>query len=250
MIAAVTTPERRQQFLEVCRGRPVFGCLLPVNLQLFGKRGCFFAGPAAALDLSGGSAMAAGRSDPEELAAFLGVSGLHRLLTDGPAPAGWQVGQTFHLFCLESGTQLPLPPLPDGLTLNAQPRVGPVADLLMGQDPARRDDLYAELCVRRNHGMGRVWTLERPKAPGLPVCTVSAAALYGGQAYMACGATREELRGQGLGGHLIVRMANALAAEGYRVTFLCREKRVHFYSRLGFAQTDALNEYTDRPPAG
>ena len=56
----------------------------------------------------------------------------------------------------------------------------------------------------------------------------------------ACGQTAEPLRGKGIGGRLIVQMANALAAEGEHPVFLCAPERVHFYTRLGFAK---LGEY-------
>ena len=115
MIGAVTTKQRRQRYLAACRGKPFFGCLLPVQLRLFGKNGgCFFAGPTLAVDANGERAVAAGHANPEELAAFLALTGRHWLLTDGPAPAGWRVGGTLHLFGLEPGSQLPLPPLPAG----------------------------------------------------------------------------------------------------------------------------------------
>jgi len=86
-------------------------------------------------------------------------------------------------------------------------------------------------------GLARVWTLERE---GEIVCTVGAYALADGQAYMACGETAEALRGRGIGGRLIVGMANALSAEGWMPVFLCSPERVHFYTRLGF---EKLGEY-------
>ena len=75
---------------------------------------------------------------------------------------------------------------------------------------------------------------------GQTLCTVGAYAVANGQAYMACGQTAEPLRGKGIGGRLIVQMANALAAEGEHPVFLCAPERVHFYTRLGFAK---LGEY-------
>ena len=42
---------------------------------------------------------------------------------------------------------------------------------------------------------------------------------------MACGETVEALRGKGVGGRLIVEMANALAAEGWMPVFLCSPER-------------------------
>lgn len=248
MLVKVTDLQACEWYNAACAGKPCFGSLLPANLELFRPcGGSFFAGPGVAVDANGDLVLAAGRADPEELACCLALLGRHCLLTDGPAPAGWRAGEGFRLFGLESGRQLPLPKTPAGFVLNEDPRIWPVAELLFAANPEQRDGWYAEICTKRNHGRGRVWVLDQPRAPGAPVCTVSAAALYAGQAYMACGMTREGLRGQGLGGYLIVRAANALAAEGYRVTFLCREARVNFYTRLGFAPLGALAEYTDLP---
>ena len=109
--------------------------------------------------------------------------------------------------------------------------------MLFPDRPGRRDDFYSELCSKRSRGLARVWTLERE---GKIVCTVGAYALAEGQAYMACGETAEALRGRGVGGRLIVGMANALSAEGWMPVFLCSPERVHFYTRLGF---EKLGEY-------
>ena len=57
---------------------------------------------------------------------------------------------------------------------------------------------------------------------------------------MACGETAEPLRGRGIGGRLIVRLANTLSAQGLQPLFLCSPERVHFYTRLGF---EKLGEY-------
>ena len=77
------------------------------------------------------------------------------------------------------------------------------------------------------------------------VCTVGAYALWNGQAYMACGQTDAALRGRGIGGRLIVQMANTLAAEGWQPVFLCSPERVPFYTRLGFTR---LGEYARYEP--
>ena len=112
-----------------------------------------------------------------------------------------------------------------------------VAQALYPTDPARRDDAYSELCSKRSRGRAVVWALQQG---GQTLCTVGAYAVANGQAYMACGQTAEPLRGKGIGGRLIVQMANALAAEGKHPVFLCAPERVHFYTRLGFAK---LGEY-------
>ena len=50
-------------------------------------------------------------------------------------------------------------------------------------------------------------------------------------------------RGKGIGGRLIVEMANSLAAEGLRPVFLCAPERVRFYTRLGFAKQAEYARY-------
>ena len=207
MIARVNTPARRARFRNACRGRWVLDALLPLDQQIFGKSqpGRFYAGPTLALELSGRTA------------------------------------ETLTVFGLAPGKVLPLPAVEDALwsslTLDAQPSAMTVAQALYPTDPARRDDAYSELCSKRSRGRAVVWALQQG---GQTVCTVGAYAVANGQAYMACGQTAEPLRGKGIGGRLIVQMANALAAEGEHPVFLCAPERVHFYTRLGFAK---LGEY-------
>ena len=158
-----------------------------------------------------------------------------------PPPTGWHRAETLTVFGLAPGKVLPLPAVEDvlwsSLTLDAQPPAMTVAQALYPTDPARRDDAYSELCSKRSRGRAMVWALQQS---GQTVCTVGAYAVANGQAYMACGQTAEPLRGKGIGGRLIVQMANALAAEGEHPVFLCAPERVHFYTRLGFAK---LGEY-------
>ena len=152
-----------------------------------------------------------------------------------PPPTGWKRAKTHSVFGLAPGRQLPLPEadaaLWQSLAKNTEPAAGKAADMLFPDRPSKRDDFYSELCSKRSRGLARVWTLERE---GNIICTVGAYALANGQAYMACGETVEALRGKGVGGRLIVEMANALAAEGWMPVFLCSPERVHFYTRLGF----------------
>lgn len=90
-----------------------------------------------------------------------------------------------------------------------------------------------------------VWALQQG---GRTVCTVGAYAVANGQAYMACGQTAEPLRSKGIGGRLIVQMANALAAEGEHPVFLCAPERVRFYTRLGFAKLGSMYVLPRREP--
>ena len=252
MIAQVNTPRQRQRFLNACRGKLCCGATLPLALQLLGKAqpGRFFAGPTLALDIGGRTAWAAGHANPEELASFLNFCGCRAVILDEaecPPPVGWQKTCDHTIFGLAAGEQLPLPAqteaqkaLWDSLTFVEDPASGPVAENLFPDRPARRDDFYSELCTKRSRGKALVWTLEQG---GNIVCTVGAYALCNGQAYMACGQTAEALRGQRVGGRLIVQMANALSAQGDQPVFLCSPERVHFYTQLGFHPLGTLARY-------
>lgn len=250
MIAQLTDESRYARFLEACEGKLYFGCVLPLHVKLFSKSqpSRFFAGPGLAMELDGGNAVMTGVCDPEELASFLRLCGVTSLMTDGPAPAGWALERMHHLFALEPGGALALPAADEALwaslALDREPRAGRVAEWLFPDRSQRRADFYSELCTKRCRGLARVWTLERD---GAIQATVGAYALYGGEAYMACGQVAGALRGRGIGGRLIVSMAGGLAAEGWRVSFLCAEERVRFYTRLGFAPRGVIARYTAPP---
>lgn len=250
MIAQVTTPARAARFRNACRGSLCLDALLPLDLALFGKSQPwrFYAAPTLALELNGSTAWAAGHANPEELAGFLAFCGCERIVLNEavcPPPTGWHRAEPLTVFGLAPGQQLPLPAADEALwqtlTVDKEPSSSMVAKALYPDDAARRDDCYSELCTKRTRGKAVVWALRQGSAV---VCTVGAYALHNGQAYMACGQTEEALRGKGIGGRLIVSMANTLAAEGLRPVFLCSSERVHFYTRLGFAKLGEYGQYT------
>jgi GNAT superfamily N-acetyltransferase len=252
VIAQVKTPRQRQRFLNACREKLCLGATMPLALSLFGKSqpGRFFAGPTLALDVGGSTAWLAGHANPDELAGFLNFCGCEAVVLDEagcPPPTGWKRAKTLSAFGLPPGQQLPLPEadaaLWQSLEKNTEPAAGKTAEMLFSDRPGKRDDFYSELCSKRSRGLARVWALERE---GEIVCTVGAYALADGQAYMACGETAEALRGRGIGGRLIVGMANALSAEGWMPVFLCSPERVHFYTRLGFERLGEYARYTSQ----
>ena len=252
MIAQVKTPRQRQRFFNACREKLCLGATMPLALSLFGKSrpGRFFAGPTLALDVGGSTAWLAGHANPDELAGFLNFCGCEAVVLDEagcPPPTGWKRAKTLSVFGLPPGRQLPLPEadaaLWQSLEKNTEPAAGKTAEMLFSDRPGKRDDFYSELCSKRSRGLARVWALERE---GEIVCTVGAYALADGQAYMACGETAEALRGRGIGGRLIVGMANALSAEGWMPVFLCSPERVHFYTRLGFERLGEYARYTSQ----
>lgn len=252
MIAQVKTSRQRQRFLNACREKLCLGATMPLALSLFGKSqpGRFFAGPTLALDVGGSTAWLAGHANPDELAGFLNFCGCEAVVLDEvgcPPPTGWKRAKTLSVFGLPPGRQLPLPEadaaLWQSLEKNTEPAAGKTAEMLFPDRPGKREDFYSELCSKRSRGLAHVWTLERE---GEIVCTVGAYALADGQAYMACGETAEALRGRGIGGRLIVGMANALSAEGWMPVFLCSPERVHFYTRLGFERLGEYARYTSQ----
>ena len=251
MIAQVNTKERRARFANACRGKPVLGATLPLDLALFGKSQPwrFYAGPTLALELSGSMAWLAGHANPEELASFLAFCGCENAILDEaecPPPNGWQKAEMLTVFGLAPGRTLPLPAADEALweqlAFDREPPALTVARALYPEDTAKQEDFYSELCSKRARGKALVWALQRGSEM---VCTVGAYALADGQAYMACGQTARPLRGKGIGGRLIVRMANELAAEGYRPVFLCSPERVPFYTRLGFAKLGEYAKYNN-----
>lgn len=245
MIAQVTNETYANWYQKACAGKPYFGCVLPVQLELFGKAsGCYFAGEEIAIDANGGKVIASGTTDPEELASFLAFLDKHELLTDGTAPAGWHVKEQLHLFTLAAHNSLPLQPQPEGLELNEMPSPFLVADFLFKDAPEKLPDFYSQLCTKRNHAKAVVWTLEQA---GKIVSTAGIYALENGQAYLACAETIESRRGQGIGGWLILRLANTLAQQGWNVTLLAKQERMHFYTRLGFTHHAEYSVYTDEP---
>ena len=252
MIAQVKTPRQRQRFFNACREKLCLGATMPLALSLFGKSqpGRFFTGPTLALDVGGSTAWLAGHANPDELAGFLNFCGCEAVVLDEagcPPPTGWKRAKTLSVFGLPPGRQLPLPEadaaLWQSLEKNTEPAAGKTAEMLFPDRSGKRDDFYSELCSKRSRGLARVWTLERE---GEIVCTVGAYALADGQAYMACGETAGALRGRGIGGRLIVGMANALSAEGWMPVFLCSPERVHFYTRLGFERLGEYARYTSQ----
>ena len=226
---------------------------MPLELALFGKSQPwrFYAGPTLALELSGATAWAAGHADPEELAGFLTFCGCEAVILDETEclpPAGWHRAETLSVFGLAPHGALPLPAVDqmlwDRMTLCREPSAAAVAAALYPAEPNRQEDFYSELCTKRVRGKALVWSLQQGSEV---VCTVGAYALCAGQAYMACGQTREPFRGRGIGGRLIVQMANELAAQGLQPVFLCAPERVHFYTRLGFAKLGEYARYEPTP---
>ena len=227
MIAAVSTPSQKAAFLSAIRGRPYFHALLGRDLALWadnpGAPTKLFVLPGGALTISGRSAQLCGvPEDGEELAAFLRLAGVERVTCSDPMP-GWMQRQTLFLYALAPGERLSVGKPPEGLLGRDDPSVMEIARRLFPEDAARAEAFYSETCTALAHGYARVAALY--DASGRQVSTVGAYAMTDAEAYLAMGETAAELRGRGIGGWLIAEFANRLSAEGWRVAFLCEQKR-------------------------
>lgn len=244
MIASVNEGNRGD-FIAACAGGGFWETRLPVDLALFGNSPAsgwqFFAAPGGALALRpGGSAIACGQFDPEELGSMLRFMGVESaILTEGEQPPdGYGEKEILTCFCTES----PLPYQPCAVEWELQtglsPRVG--ASLLGGLDEEARENFFAECCARRNHGHGIFWGAA---VEGKTVTTVSSCAVGERYACMFAGETLPVWRGKGIGGGLIVTMANHWLSEGKIPCFAARPERLHFYKRLGFTVLKEYKEY-------
>lgn len=249
MIRDVSDAAGKQTLLHTVAGKPYFQALLGRDAALWtgnpGAPSRLFTLPGGALALSGRSAQLCcdGTECPdwEELALFLRFAGVERLTMNVKPPATWPLRRDLYLYTLTPGGHLPVPSLLPGLYIDRSPSMQAISEELFPGEPEQQEHFYSESCTALNHGYARVLAVR--DGAGEMICTVGAYAICNGEAYMAAGETRADLRGQGIGGHLIVTLANELAAEGYTVTFLCEEKRRHFYDRLGFVHTLTYGQY-------
>lgn len=246
MVRQVGAPGQRAVFSAAIAGEPYLAPVLGRDLAIWadnpGAPVRLFTASGAALSLSGSGATLCGRpEDEEELLAFLRFAGVRSLLSTHPL-AGQRETALCHRYALAPGQRLggSLPPPPADLVLDREPPMGEVAAFLFPGDAGRQDSLYTEGCAARARGMARIWTLRRT---GQILSTVGAYAVLEGAAAMAMGCTHPSLRGRGIGGWLIARMADDLAGEGLAVSLLCAPARCHFYERLGFAPAGPLWQY-------
>ena len=196
----------------------------------------------AVIDLYGRTALLAGtvgESEKEELAAFLRFAGVEKLRTPAVLP-GWPQREALYGYECAQGPIQPLP-LPAGTVLESDPPVAELAVLFFPEDAARRDAYYVTACAARSHGLARQWLLRG--AGGEPLSTVSAGAIWDGEAYLEMGYTVPAARRQGCFAPLLTRAAAELAGAGYRVTLDCAETLCPLYERLGFTQFGILRQY-------
>ncbi len=208
--------------------------------------------PAGAIALRGQYATVMGAFDLEELGSFLSFLGVGTVTSAiKTSPVGYAWNNTLTVFTLAAGQRLPVPAFRGDfagreadVALDRNPSVMAVLPLLWGDaEPEVQDQYYADSCTARNHGMAEFWLVQYAQQA---IFTLAASAVVGQNAYLSAGETIEAYRGQGIGGHYIVRMANEYAAKGYTVCFVCEAPRRRFYQRLGFAESGVLYQHVLR----
>jgi GNAT superfamily N-acetyltransferase len=244
MIYAVHDALQRQQYLRAAQEWDFFRAVLGMRLELYGEQPAagwrFYTGArgvCAALTVRGDTAFACGAWDKEELGAFLSFLGVQNLVVPEASIQyrqifpGYISAQVLSLYTLMPGAQLALPAAQAEYALARDPPMQAVTKLLWGSGE-EADAFYAEACAARNRG----WAEYRlASIGGEAVSTVGAAAICGGEAYMAAGQTAAAWRRKGIAGRMIVQLANELSARGLRVSLLCEPELCAFYERLGFA---------------
>ena len=94
-----------------------------------------------------------------------------------------------------------------------------------------RELWMADMALRWRRGTARSWLLRRE---GVNHSTASAMALAENHAYLGAVATLPEMRGQGLAGELLARVAEQQKAEGREAILSCLPELAGFYQSVGF----------------
>lgn len=209
----------------------------------------------------------------KELAAFLPFAGIRCLYTAECVPlpaAGWQDQP---LVWMAAPVQKGFGEgRIDGHTVYPTGNYFAAAQLICtGEEETTRNDFYAELCCRRNRGLGQVLAIGDPTAPEAcavcsgPVFSPAPDAAPAGRSlwqrllarlkkpqpsvtemlptvYLSDVYTAPQHRGGGRGTALVkaVRQLTALPAETQQAVVYCAPEMTPFYKKLGFAEGGRL----------
>ena len=105
------------------------------------------------------------------------------------------------------------------------------------------DAFVAEACARRNRGLAHIFAL---RALDGYAAAAGVYALSKHEAYLGGIVTREEYRGCGCAGSLVLRLANEYHPQR-AVRLVCAPHRKSFYESLGFAARPGLLAWRAEP---
>lgn len=212
---------------------------IAVNHRLYA--GCptlcrtFATGEGGLVQLRGAGALAAGPADSEELAAFLAFAGVSSLRSDGAIPAGWRPGEPVRQLALAGAP--PALPAPPGAFLTEEPSPRLAAALQPGLTGEERENLFADLCARRNHGLGALVTaVDAGGGPlGCAALLLEPATRTG---VVTAVAVAPAARGRGVGRWLAAAVCRPYG--DWRLLLECAPALAGFYGPLGFAEAETL----------
>lgn len=166
-------------------------------------------------------------SEWSEFARFLGLDTV-LCAAETAKNAGWKADETGYIMRY-SGTER-TPKLHAITPFDAAFSYREVYDLLLvcGFSLGAYEPWLGDLALRVRKGAASVLTVRDPSA----VCTASVLFESDCAVYLGAVATHPSMRGRGLGGDLVLRLAQC----GKRAEILCKEHRVTFYTSLGFSQ--------------
>lgn len=113
--------------------------------------------------------------------------------------------------------------------------VGEVIKSSFGLCGGAYDSWYADICHRVRHGVSKIAVIKKD-GRAAAVCVI----MYqsGGEVFLSDICVKSEYRGQGLGREILNSVENLSGAD--RLSLVCKEEKVGFYSRCGFEITGAL----------
>lgn len=245
MITQVRTPRQRQRFRSACRGKLCLEsrCCRRWSFSAKASRAVLRRANAGA-GCGRQHAWLAGHANPDELASFLHFCGCKAVILDEaecPPPTGW--ARVKSLFVLawhpESSCRNPLWKKRSGppCILTRSPRRAPLHRCCFRTAP--RGGMIFTLSSAQSAPAAGLWSGLWSREGSLPA-PWALTPLERSRLIWPAARLRSHCGGAGIGGRLIVRLANTLSAQGLQPLFLCSPERVHFYTRLGF---EKLGEY-------
>lgn len=226
-------PDGCEEFVRRLGCTPFFSSVMAASFAVNAGKNTgvrfFLADDAAALSVSGENALVCGEvRDAEELDSFLAFSGVRCVRSSHAVPSGFAREEIF----LMTYTQPQTREFPSGMRLEEMPRMTKLGESMRYTDGTMSsDDFIAEACARRNRGLAHIFALE---APDGYAATAGVYALCAHEAYLGGVVTREEYRGRGCAGALVLYAANRYAP-GRAVRLICAPERRTFYESIGFS---------------
>lgn len=234
----------------IARRTPILGAQLAIEWALRQQNPLlpyrfYLVGSSAVLETTPTGAVVCGAvEEADELQLYVDFLNIDKLLTSGWVPHGWDTSPLCAMTKAGGGNT---PSLPAGF--DRSPSVTEVMQVLQSSAPlapaAYRDNFYAALCTRLNHGYA---SLVGIRDSGTLVSTAGAYCIAPWEVCLSGVETAPAHRGKGYAATLVQWLGTQY--HGRSVTLLCEAAMCPFYERLGFITADAvLITQTQKSPA-